>query len=125
MHSSFRRAIGHIVASLFLLLTIPSFAQSSSGAVTGTVVDPAGAVVPKATVTIQNPVSGLIRSTTTDSAGHFQFTNIPFNSYHLTAQATGFAPVAQDASIETTIPVNSQGGAEIGWVCYNSDGRSQ
>ena len=106
MHSSFRRAIGHIVASLFLILVVPALAQSSSGALSGTVLDPAGAVVPSATVTIENPVSGLIRSATTDSAGHFQFTNIPFNSYHLTAQAAGFASVAQDASVETTIPLN-------------------
>jgi len=81
-------------------------AQSNSGVLTGTVTDPAGAVIPDAVVTIQNPVSGLTRSAKSDGTGHFQFTNLPFNSYHLTAQATGFTSVAKDAAVQSTIPVD-------------------
>jgi hypothetical protein len=81
-------------------------AQSNSGVLTGTITDPGGAAIPEATVTVQNPISGLVRTAKTDSAGHFQFTNLPFNSYHLTAEATGFAPVAKDASVQSTVPVD-------------------
>jgi hypothetical protein len=81
-------------------------AQSNSGVLTGTITDPGGAAIPGATVTVQNPVSGLVRATKSDGAGHFQFTNLPFNSYHLTAEATGFGPVSKDASVQSTVPVD-------------------
>ncbi|MEA2541524.1 MAG: hypothetical protein QOH35_2890 [Acidobacteriaceae bacterium] len=81
-------------------------AQSNSGTVTGTVTDPTGAVIPGATVAIQNPVSGLQRTATTDSAGRFQFINLPYNTYHVTAAATGFSSVAADADVSSAIAVN-------------------
>ncbi len=106
MHSSLGRAV-HVFLLSFLFLSIPALlAQSNSGVLTGTVTDPGGAILPDATVTVQNPVSGLMRTATTDSAGHFQFTNLPFNAYHLTAEAKGFAAVAKDTSIESTVPVD-------------------
>ncbi|WP_433963874.1 carboxypeptidase regulatory-like domain-containing protein [Tunturiibacter gelidiferens] len=80
-------------------------AQSNSGIVSGTVTDPVGAVIPGAIVSISNPVSGYSRSMATDSGGHFQFTNLPLNSYHLAATANGFGAVAQDARITSSIPV--------------------
>src|SRR6201982_3353943 len=68
-----------------LALGFHASAQSvgNSGSINGTVVDPTGAVVAKATVEIHNPVSGFDRSTTTDASGTFEFTNILFNPYHL------------------------------------------
>src|ERR1700722_15344705 len=106
MHSSSRRAV-YILVFLFSMLGSAStlLAQSNSGIVRGTVTDPIGAVIPGAVVSISNPVSGYSRSMSTDSGGHFQFTNLPLNSYHLTAAAGGFAPVAQDAHITSSIPV--------------------
>ncbi|HEY3627709.1 MAG TPA: carboxypeptidase-like regulatory domain-containing protein, partial [Terracidiphilus sp.] len=58
--------------SVFLVLSTFSMlhAQSNSGSVTGVVADPSGAVIPGASVTIQNPVSGYSRTTTSDSTGH-------------------------------------------------------
>ena len=47
--------------------------------------------MPGATVTIENPVSGLTRTAKTDGAGQYQFTNLPFNPYHLAVHAPGFA----------------------------------
>src|SRR5436305_1264024 len=98
---------------LFFLLTFlfpavfPTLhAQSNSGSVTGSVTDPSGAVIPGATVTIENPVSGLHRTATTDSSGHFQFINLPHNTYHVSAAATGFSAVAADADVSSGIAVN-------------------
>src|SRR4029077_7305856 len=81
-------------------------AQSAgnSGSINGTVVDPTGAVVPNANVEIRNPVSGFDRSTTTDSLGKFQFTNIPFNPYHLSIAAPGFSGYAQDVEPRSAVP---------------------
>ena len=72
---------------------------------TGTVVDPTGAVVPNATVEIHNPVSGFERTTTTDSAGKFTIPNVPFNPYHLSVTGPGFAPSAQDVDVRSIVPV--------------------
>src|SRR5580698_3770396 len=77
----------------------------NSGSVSGTVLDPTGAVVPNAKVEIRNPVSGYDRSTTTDSGGKFAFTNIPFNPYHLTVLAEGFMARAQDVEPRSAVPV--------------------
>ena len=55
----------------YIAFGLSASAQSggSSTSVTGTVVDPTGAVVPNATVEIRNPVSGFTRTATTDSSG--------------------------------------------------------
>ncbi len=93
-----------------------AFAQSgtTSGTITGTVTDPTGAVIPSATVTIENPVSQYQRATTTDPQGHFQFPNVPYNSYHMTVNATGFASATQDVAVRSSNPVNAPVTLSIG-----------
>jgi len=92
----------------YLALGFTAFAQSggNSGSVTGTVLDPSGAVVPNATVEIRNPVSGYERSTATDPSGRFSFSNLPFNPYHITVTAEGFAMYAQDVDLRSAVPVS-------------------
>src|ERR1700729_3368780 len=93
---------------VFLISAIspPLRAQSNAGSINGVVTDPSGAVVPGATVSIENPVSGYLRSAKTDSAGKYQFSNLPFNPYHLAVTATGFGAMAQDADVRSTVPLN-------------------
>jgi Carboxypeptidase regulatory-like domain/TonB-dependent Receptor Plug Domain len=93
--------------ALFVLSSFVAHAQSvgNSGSINGTVSDPTGAVVPNAQVEIQNPVTGYNRVTTTDKSGNFQFTNIPFNPYHLTVTSQDFAPYVQDVETRSTVPV--------------------
>ena len=55
------------------LLAIAAYAQSDRGAITGTVVDPASAVVPGAKVTAKNVDNGAISDTTTTITGDFTF----------------------------------------------------
>jgi len=89
------------------VLAIGAFAQSRNyTSVSGTVVDPSGAVVPDATVEIRNPVSQFERSVTTDSSGAFSIPNIPFNPYHMTVARSGFASYAQDLDLRSPVPVN-------------------
>ena len=70
----------------FLLLlscvAVPAFSQSGgrSGTISGTVSDGSGAVVVGAAVSIENPVSGYRNASVTDSAGHYEFANVPFDS---------------------------------------------
>jgi hypothetical protein len=89
-------------------IALQAHAQSggSSGSISGTVLDPSGAVVANASVEIHNPVSGYDRSTATDSKGNFNFPNVPFNPYHLSVKAAGFADSAQDVEIRSVVPAN-------------------
>ena len=104
--SSQARSAVLAAAMLYIVVSIAGAqAVGNFGSVNGTVVDPTGAVVPDAKVEIRNPVSGFDRSTTTDSAGKFQFTNIPFNPYHLTVIAQGFATRVQDVEARSSVPV--------------------
>jgi carboxypeptidase family protein/TonB-dependent receptor-like protein len=89
-------------------------AQSTGNSnVTGTVEDPSGAVIPNATVEIHNPVSEYARSTTTDSSGRFNIPNVPFNPYHLSVTAKGFAPYARDIEIRSVVPLNLKVNLEV------------
>jgi hypothetical protein len=78
----------------------------NSASITGTVFDPTGGVVPKATVELHNVVSGLDRTTTTDNMGNFSFVNVPYNPYHLSVNIAGFAPYAQDVDVRSSITSN-------------------
>jgi hypothetical protein len=90
----------------FLILFAARGVQAQSASISGTVTDPSGGVVPNANVTIHNPVSGYERSTSTDGAGNFNFPNVPFNPYHLTVTATGFADFAEDVETRSAVPVD-------------------
>src|ERR1035437_9939082 len=90
--------IATVLISILLGVARLSTAQGAAS-ISGTVQDPSGAVVANATVTIQNPVSTYQRSTITNASGNFRFPNVPFNPYHLTVTASGFAPAAQDVEI--------------------------
>lgn len=83
------------------------FAQSggNSTSVTGTVLDPTGAVVPNATVEIRNPVSQFDRITTTNNTGAFVIPNVPFNPYHMVVKSKGFASYVQDVDVRSIVPV--------------------
>ena len=98
------------LAVLFPLFSFPisTLAQGlgSAGTVEGTVSDPSGAVIPGATATIYNPVTGFNRTASTDSSGGFSFTNVPFNLYHMTVTATGFAPYVHDVDLNSMVPVS-------------------
>src|SRR6204780_4348155 len=107
MHISFKQFLVALLVVSFCLAGSLAYAQSggSSGSVNGTVLDPDGAVVPNATVEIQDPVSHFDRSTTTDKSGNFSIPNVPFNPYHMTVKAEGFAPTAKDDAVRANVPV--------------------
>jgi hypothetical protein len=106
------RVRGSRAVVVFLLLAVLHFfapgaarAQGFSGTIQGTVIDPSDAAIPGATVEIANPVSGYMRQTKTDTNGSFVFANIPFNPYHLTVSAQGFANFTEDVDVKSSVPV--------------------
>jgi hypothetical protein len=87
----YRLSIGCLLASLALICTTGVvLGQAGTSTIRGTTVDPTGAVIPGATVTITNPGTGLTRSQTTNELGSFNFELIPPGKYTLEAETKGF-----------------------------------
>jgi hypothetical protein len=116
MNTSIRRVIFAVIAICFSLSASGSWAQSAGngGTIHGTVTDATGAIVPNATVLIENPVSGYTRTTTSDSQGLYQFTNLPLNPYHVVVNAKGFAPRSQDVDVRSSVPVTVKSTLAVG-----------
>ena len=71
-------------------------AQQITGSIRGTVIDPLGAVVQGATVTVQQSETGLSRSVTTDRNGGYVVLELPVGHYRLQVTAKGFQEYVQD-----------------------------
>jgi hypothetical protein len=103
--------------TLSISLATLSYAQTSSGnagTVRGTVLDPSGAAIAGAAVEIENPVSHYGQSTKTDSQGNFALNNVPFNNYHVTANALGFERGTQDMDVRSAVPLDVKISLKIG-----------
>ncbi len=78
-----------LVAAIFLLTTVVNAQVSSS--IAGTIVDPSGAAIPGATVTLQLPGSDIgMYTAKTNANGAYQIASVPANTYDLVVQAAGF-----------------------------------
>ncbi|MFC5863848.1 carboxypeptidase regulatory-like domain-containing protein [Acidicapsa dinghuensis] len=93
-----------------------AMAQSgtNSGTIAGTVTDSSGALVPGATVTIRNPVSGYERTAKTDNQGQYRFANLPFNPYHIEIKAQGFNGYHHDVNVNSPVVINETDALQIG-----------
>ncbi|MBZ5681354.1 MAG: TonB-dependent receptor [Acidobacteriia bacterium] len=90
--SAFLKTIGVAAGlALFIVLLAPtSLYAQSTGTVTGTVYDQAGAVVPKATVQLTNDATGDTRKSTSNDAGYFSFGGVQPGAYSVKVSASGF-----------------------------------
>ena len=68
-------------------------AQATAADLTGTVVDPTGAVVAGASVTARNVATGLSRTVTGQGDGYYQIIGLPPGEYEVTAEAPTFKKV--------------------------------
>jgi hypothetical protein len=80
------------IAFLCCCLPFMANAQSASSAqISGTVVDPQGAVVPGAKVTATNQATGVPRSVNTTSTGNYVIPNLVPGTYDVKVEAKGFS----------------------------------
>ncbi len=87
-----------------LALTLYPAAQTPLGTVTGTVKDPAGAVIPGATVELSSP--GLTTLTRiSDAHGAFTFERVPAARYNVTVTLTGFTTYKSRVSVTSNAKV--------------------
>jgi len=70
-------------------------AQTATTSLRGTVYDSKGAVLPHATVTLNNPANGFTRTTKSDGQGSYQFLELPPAKYDLAVEAAGFSTLKQ------------------------------
>jgi hypothetical protein len=68
----------------------PALAQQTLGSINGTVLDPSGAAIPDATVTVINTEIDLSRTAKSASNGFFQIFNLPIGTYEVKVTRDGF-----------------------------------
>src|SRR4029077_10647853 len=81
---------------LTLLLTVPAFG-ALTGDLQGTVVDPTGAVITGAQVTIRNLATGVTKTVTTNSSGEFAALQLDLGEYEVSVEKQGLKTLKQTA----------------------------
>src|SRR5262249_55324289 len=84
------------LAALFCFLFTLAFGQTYTGGLTGAVTDPAGAVVPAASLKLTNLETNDVRQQTTDDTGTYNFTALPPGRYKLELEHPGFKKFVQE-----------------------------
>ena len=79
-----------------LLLASPLFAQFTTASLGGTVVDPSGASIPDAKLSVQNKDTALTETASSGATGAFLFPRLPVGNYKLTVEKQGFSTYVQD-----------------------------
>ncbi len=99
-----------------LLIASAAFAQTDRGTITGTVLDPAGAVVPSATIEAKNAATNETYNGAATGTGNFTLAALPAGTYELTVNAAGFkkyvrpgitVQVAETTRIDATLEVGA------------------
>ncbi len=89
MRPFYRRSA--VVFTAVVLLSLSCVAQTiEKGAISGTVTDPSGAVVPNATVKITHVATGDTRTVTTDAGGNYSAPTLPVGEYSIEVTASNF-----------------------------------
>ena len=78
-----------LVFAVVCLIGISAFAQSNQGTITGTISDPAAAVVPAAQMEVKNTATGVVYSGGTSATGNYVF-SVPAGTYEISVNAPGF-----------------------------------
>src|SRR5215475_3861446 len=91
---SLRKCLPHFatlcIAAVLLFGGEAAFAQMRIvGAISGVVIDPSGAVVVNAKVTLQDEENGATKETVTNQSGQYLFPDLPFGTFQMKVVATG------------------------------------
>src|ERR1700758_2104433 len=103
-------------AVLLFTLALAAFAQSDRGTITGTIADPAGAVVANAPVQIKNIETGAVYQAASSATGNYTLSQLPAGQYEMTVTVAGFkksvrqgvtVDVSQTYRVDVTLEVGS------------------
>jgi hypothetical protein len=84
------RTLSRIVLALLVMLAAGAAFAQDTGSVRGTVTDATGAIVPGATVTLQNEATRFNRNVVTDAKGAYYFGAVSPGVYTITVEIPGF-----------------------------------
>jgi Carboxypeptidase regulatory-like domain/TonB dependent receptor-like, beta-barrel len=76
-------------AGLFLF-SLAAFGQSDRGSITGTIADPAGAVVASAKIEAKNVATGAVYQVASTDTGNYTLSQLPAGTYEMSVTVTGF-----------------------------------
>jgi outer membrane receptor protein involved in Fe transport len=98
---SLRRTVTSVLAVFVLLSSgsVAAFAQTETGQITVKAIDPQGAVVSGANVTVKSVTTSAEKTATTNEEGIATVTNLQPGVYDVTVTGTGFAPYKQQAQV--------------------------
>ena len=101
--------------ALLILCAFAMFAQSDRGTITGTIADPAGAVVASAPVQAKNVDTGAVYETVASTTGNYTIAQLPPGRYELTVGVTGFKKYTrQGLTVEAASTIRIDVGLEVG-----------
>jgi len=83
---------GFLLATVFLLFAVASSWAATGGSISGTVVDPTGALVAGAALELVSTTQHTTYQAISDKQGLYTFPNLPVGHYDLTISAPGFTP---------------------------------
>ena len=85
-----RLLVAALSTIVLILFTIPAVAQDFRGAVSGTVTDSTGGVLPGVTITVTNTGTNGSSSTVTDAKGFYEIRHLISGTYSVEAKLDGF-----------------------------------
>ena len=104
-----------IFAFTFLAATFAAFSQSDRGTITGTVADPAGAVVASAAIEARNIATGAVYRVATSATGNYTIAQLPAGNYELTVTVQGFKKfVRSGLTVEVAATLRVDATLEVG-----------
>ncbi len=106
-----------LLGVVLLAISVPAFAQSARGTITGVVKDPSGAIVPGVEITITDKATGVTYNTVSTEAGVYRSSYIPPGKYRISATLTGFkTAVADNVDVLVAQTVTVDLALEVGQV---------
>src|SRR3954469_9723251 len=93
------RAITAMGVFLALAFASTTFAQKTTGDITGTVSDETGAMLPGVTINAVCSDTNMTRTAVADAQGGFRISELPICLYRVTAELQGFKSVVRDTPI--------------------------
>lgn len=99
---------------LLSLLASAAFPQVPVGTISGTVVDPTGAVISNATITIKNKATGAERKIASTADGTFSVAALPAGDYEISTQTQGFRTLQQEITVQTGSVVTVEAKMQVG-----------
>jgi hypothetical protein len=101
--------------STLLICSAAASAQTATGTITGTISDPAGAVVANAPLDLKNSETGTIYQTASSSTGNYTFSQLPAATYQLTVNVPGFKThVRQNLGVQAAQTIRIDVVLEVG-----------